>query len=410
MKHIAPVTTNPLLTVPYMPEPESRLIMHLDMDAFFASVEQRDNPEYQGKPVVVGARPGGRGVVATCSYEARRFGIHSAMPISEAYRRCPHAIYVRPDMKRYSEASRQIMAVLGEISPLVEPVSVDEAYLDISGLERLFGTPRDIGLLTKRKVQDAVGLTCSVGIGCNRLIAKLASDYRKPDGLTVVMPDQNRAFLDPMPVSNLRGVGRQTLKTVKRLGIETVAQLRGYSLEQLQLHFGERGGEHLHNQARGIASDRIVTEYQRQSISKETTFGEDVTDLRQLRERLRQLASEVGRTARHEGLSGHVVTLKIRFAGFETHTRQRRLAEPLDIDGEIFRVAWQLFEESGFFGKPVRLIGVGISGWEGDDQPVMDDLFSPRKNREKEKRLYSTLDEVADKFGKNKLTFGVKKE
>ncbi|MES9968059.1 MAG: DNA polymerase IV, partial [Sedimenticola sp.] len=260
-----------------MPEPESRLIMHLDMDAFFASVEQRDNPEYQGKPVVVGARPGGRGVVATCSYEARRFGIHSAMPISEAYRRCPHAIYVRPDMKRYSEASRRIMAVLGEISPLVEPVSVDEAYLDISGLERLFGTPREIGLLTKRKVQDAVGLTCSVGIGCNRLIAKLASDYRKPDGLTVVMPDQNRAFLDPMPVSNLRGVGRQTLKTVKRLGIETVAQLRGYSLEQLQLHFGERGGEHLHNQARGIASDRIVTEYQRQSISKETTFGEDVT-------------------------------------------------------------------------------------------------------------------------------------
>ncbi len=393
-----------------MPEDKNRLIMHLDMDAFFASVEQRDNPEYQGRPVVVGARPGGRGVVATCSYEARTFGIRSAMPISEAYRRCPDAVYVRPDMKRYSEASKRVMAVLGEISPLVEQVSVDEAYLDITGLERLFGTPREIGELTRQKVQEAVDLTCSVGIGCNRLIAKLASDYRKPDGLTVVMSDQNRAFLDPMPVSSLRGVGKQTLKTVTRLGIETVAQLRGYSLEHLQLHFGERGGQHLYNQARGIASDRIATEYQRQSISKETTFNQDVSDLRLLRDRLRQLASEVGRTARQEGLSGHVVTLKVRLTGFETHTRQRRLGDAVDIDSEIFKTAWALFEEGGFGERPVRLIGVGISGWDGGDSPLMDDLFSPRINREKEKRLYSTLDEVADKFGRNKLTLGVKKE
>lgn len=393
-----------------MVKSQQRLIMHLDMDAFFASVEQRDNPEYQGLPVVVGAQPGRRGVVATCSYEARKFGIHSAMPISEAYRRCPDAVYLRPDMKRYSEASRKVMAVLCEISPLVEPVSVDEAYLDITGLERLFGTPREIGALTKQKVLEAVGLTCSVGIGSNRLIAKLASDYRKPDGLTVVMPDQNQAFLDPMPVSNLRGVGKQTLKTVKRLGIETVAQLRGYSLEHLQPHFGEQGGQHLYNQARGIASDQIETEYQRQSISKETTFNEDVSDQRLLRDRLRQLASEVGRIARGEALSGQVVTLKVRLSGFETHTRQRRLAEPVNVDSEIFKTAWALFQESGFGGKPVRLIGVGMSGWEGDGKPVMEDLFTPKKNRKKEKRLYSTLDEVADKFGKNKLTFGVKKE
>ncbi|MEW8044567.1 MAG: DNA polymerase IV [Candidatus Sedimenticola endophacoides] len=310
-------------------------IMHLDMDAFFAAVEQRDHPEYRGRPLVVGARPGGRGVVSTCSYEARRYGIRSAMPISEACRRCPDAIYLRPDMARYTEASRRVMAVLDEVSPLVEQVSVDEAYLDISGLERLFGSPARIGRLTKRKVFEAVGLTCSVGIGPNRLIAKLASDYRKPDGITLVAPDAVQAFLDPMPVANLRGVGPATLGLLQRLGIRTVAQLRALPLELLQAHLGERGGSHLHAQARGRGSDRIEAAGQRQSVSKETTFGQDVTDIQVLKNCLRQLASDVGHTLRREGLWGRVATFKVRLPGFETHTRQRLLGEAVDSDVAI---------------------------------------------------------------------------
>ncbi|OQX30501.1 MAG: DNA polymerase IV [Candidatus Sedimenticola endophacoides] len=383
-------------------------IMHLDMDAFFAAVEQRDHPEYRGRPLVVGARPGGRGVVSTCSYEARRYGIRSAMPISEACRRCPDAIYLRPDMARYTEASRRVMAVLDEVSPLVEQVSVNEAYLDISGLERLFGSPARIGRLTKRKVFEAVGLTCSVGIGPNRLIAKLASDYRKPDGITLVAPDAVQAFLDPMPVANLRGVGPVTLGLLQRLGIRTVAQLRALPLELLQAHLGERGGSHLHAQARGRGSDRIEAAGQRQSVSKETTFGQDVSDIHVLKNCLRQLASDVGHTLRREGLRGRVATFKVRLPGFETHTRQRRLGEAVDSDVAIYKSAWALYEASGFIGRPVRLIGLGMSGWE-EEAAVIEDLFTPREARDRERRLYGALDEMALKFGHRAVSLGVKK-
>ncbi len=220
----------------------SRQVMHVDMDAFFAAIEQRDHPEYRGRPVVVGARPGGRGVVATASYEARRYGVGSAMPISEAYRRCPHAVYLRPDLERYGAVSRQVMVILEQVSPLVEPVSIDEAYLDISGLERLCGRPERIATRIKEEVRAELGLTLSVGIGPNRLIAKLASDYRKPDGLTWVRPDQVQAFLDPMPVARLRGVGTRSQERMHRLGVQRVEQLRGYALEDLQRHFGAKGG------------------------------------------------------------------------------------------------------------------------------------------------------------------------
>ncbi|WXG52187.1 MAG: DNA polymerase IV [Candidatus Sedimenticola sp. (ex Thyasira tokunagai)] len=379
--------------------------MHIDMDAFFASVEQRDHPEYLGCPVVVGAQPGKRGVVAACSYEARRYGIRSAMPISEAYRRCPDAVYLRPSMARYSEASRRVMVALEGISPVIEQVSVDEAYVDISGLERLFGTPRQIGERVRQQVKAAVDLTCSVGIGPNRLIAKLASDFNKPDGLTFVPPEQVYAFLDPMPVSRLRGVGKQTLKTVQRLGIRNVAQLRGYSLESLQHYFGNGGGEHLYHQARGIASDQVGGAEGRKSISKETTFNQDVTDTRLLRERLRALSSDVGATARREGLKGRVVTFKLRLGGFETLTRQCRLAEATDADSVLFTQAWQLYTASGQVGKPVRLIGLGITGWE-EGEPARD-LFDDPTERQRQQQLYAAIDQVKDRFGRDKLALGV---
>lgn len=294
--------------------------MHLDMDAFFASIEQRDNPEYRGRPVVVGALPGNRGVVATCSYEARAYGICSAMPISEAYKRCPDAIYLRPDMERYVAVSQQVMKCLQAVSPVIEPVSIDEAYLDISGLQRLFGSAEVIGQRAKALIQDSLQLTASVGIGPNRLIAKLASDAQKPDGLTVIPSEDVLNFLSPMPVSNLRGAGKQTLKTFNRFQIHTVGQLRKISLDELKRQFGNKSGTHFHNQSRGISSDNVGAERERQSISKETTFNEDVSDQDLLRNTLLWLSSEVARIARREHLSGTVITLKIRLAGFETHT------------------------------------------------------------------------------------------
>jgi DNA polymerase-4 len=236
----------------------SRLVMHVDLDAFFAAVEQRDNPPWRGLPLVVGAEPGRRGVVATCSYEARHYGVHSAMPISEAARRLPpETVYVRPGMNRYARVSRQIMEVLETISPLVEKVSIDEAYLDVTGLERLMGPPEVIGRLTKERIREAVGLTASVGIGPNRLIAKLASDADKPDGLTVVPLEKVSAFLDPMPLSVLRGVGAKTAPRLERLGLKTVSDVRRLSLEALSRHLGARAGTQVHLQALGIADDHV---------------------------------------------------------------------------------------------------------------------------------------------------------
>jgi DNA polymerase-4 len=253
----------------------SRLVMHVDLDAFFAAVEQRDNPPWRGLPLVVGAEPGRRGVVATCSYEARRYGVHSAMPISEAARRLPpETVSVRPSMNRYARVSRQIMEVLETISPLVEKVSIDEAYLDVTGLERLMGPPEVIGRLTKERIREAVGLTASVGIGPNRLIAKLASDADKPDGLTVVPLEKVSAFLDPMPLSVLRGVGAKTAPRLERPGLKTVGDVRHLSLEALRRHLGAGAGTQVHLQALGIADDHVYPASERKSISKETTFGE----------------------------------------------------------------------------------------------------------------------------------------
>ena len=389
-----------------MTGPIIRWIMHVDMDAFFAAVEQRDRPECRGRPVVVGAQPGRRGVVSTCSYEARVFGIRSAMPISEAYRRCPDAIYLKPDMPRYAEASRQVLEVLESVSPVVEPVSVDEAYLDISGLERLYGPPRSIARLVKERIWQRTGLSCSVGVGPNRLIAKLASEHDKPDGLIVVAAEEIETFLDPMPLSNLRGVGPRTLKTVQHLGIKNVRQLRTMPLDLLSSYFGEKMGGSLYRQARGVSSDRVGVQGGRQSISKETTFNQDISDQDQLRATLRSLASEVGRSLRKAGLKCRVVTLKLRLGGFETHTRQRRLPVAGDLDATLFRVAWELFVTSSFVDRPIRLIGLGASEWgEGGDANL--DLFASGENDERERRLYSMLDNATERFGKGKLSLGI---
>lgn len=382
--------------------------MHVDMDAFFASIEQRDHPQFRARPVVVGAQPGHRGVVSTCSYEARKFGIRSAMPISEAFRRCPHAVYLRPDLGRYAGVSKQVMTILDSISPAVETVSIDEAYVDISGLEKLIGAPYEIGHRAKAAIQAAVNLTASVGIGPNRLVAKLASDMRKPDGLTVVLPHEVMAFLAPLPVARLGGVGPKTLGALERLGIFTVKQLQAVPSERLQRCLGKKSAQRLCNQARGVASNVVERGDSRKSISKERTFGADVAEVATLRETLLWLAAEVGYLARRENLQGIVVTLKIRLKGFETHTCSHTLIESTNSDRVIFRTAWSLYERSAYVGRPVRLMGIGLSRWQ-IEHPRQLGLFSQRWDRQREQCLYSVLDKVAERFGRGALRLGLQR-
>ena len=388
-----------------LPHTKQRWIGHADLDAFYASFEQRDCPEYRDRPVVVGALPGHRGVVAAANYEARAFGIRSAMPIAEAYRRCPDAVYLRPDMARYVRVSQEIFEILGTLTPVVEPVSIDEAYLDLTGLEKLRGPPEDIGREIKRRILEGTGLRASVGIGPNRLIAKLGSEHRKPDGLMVVHPDEVLDFLAAMSVASLRGVGRQTQKIFSRLGIETVSQLRAIPLRCLEEHLGRKAAASFHAQARGIASAEVVPGRGRKSISKETTFEDDVRDQAILHDVLRGLAAEVAATARRENLSGAVVTLKIRFEGFETHTRQRKLPDPTHDERVILREAWTLFLHGDLPRKPVRLIGLGVSAWQQAESEQVD-LFDQPQERARDQRLLETIDRAADRFGKGILQLG----
>ena len=350
--------------------------------------------------------PGKRGVVAACSYEARQFGVRSAMPIAEAQRRCPDAVFVRPQMDKYRTASRQVFAILADISPAVEKASIDEAYLDLTGLEKVAGPPEQIGQTLRRRIHEETGLTASVGIGPNRLIAKLGSEACKPDGLKLITPDQVDGFLAPMPVANLRGLGKRTLSKIERLNIRTVADLRDTPLDTLKQHLGDKAAESFHRQARGIASAEVVTDRQRKSISKETTFSQDVTDPDRLRDVLRELSAEVARTARRESLAGAVITLKIRYTGFETHTRQTTLAAPTHDERVISTSAWTLLQQGDLPDKPVRLIGAGLSGW-ADQAAVQTDLFSPAAPAGENDSILATIDTVTEKYGKPLLGMGL---
>jgi DNA polymerase-4 len=378
------------------------MILHVDMDAFYASVEERERPELVGKPLIVGGTPQGRGVVAAANYSVRKFGVHSAMPTSKALKLCPQAIVLPPRMGLYAQVSEQIREIMLRYSPLVEPLSLDEAFIDVTGSELLFGPAAGIGRRIKNEIRESVRLVASVGVAPNKFLAKIASDIEKPDGFVVVDPQNVQDFLDPLPVGRLWGVGRVTGDAMEQLGIRTIAQVRATSLDILKEHFGA-SGEHLWQLAHGIDDRRVVPDREAKSVSHETTFAEDIDDPDVLRAWLVELAEQVACRLRRHSLRGRTVQLKIRFADFRTITRSKTVAQPTNITDEIGRTAVELLENcAAARGQQIRLVGVGVAGFEATGfegpQKVQQSLFADEE-RDKQSQLDQATDRIRERFG-----------
>ena len=334
-------------------------VLHVDMDAFFVSVELLERPDLRGRPVVVGGT-GGRSVVSAASYEARTFGVHSAMPMTRARRLCPQAVVLPPRHDKYAAVSAGVMEIFGSITPLVEPLALDEAFLDISGALRRLGPPARIGQLIRRQVAEQQGITCSVGVASTKFVAKLASTRCKPDGLLVVPADGVVEFLHPLPVAALWGVGERTEQILQRLGLRTVGDLAATPQAMLRSELGEALGEHLHNLAWGRDERAVVSAVRDKSIGAEETFDVDISDSQTIRRELLRLSDRVGARLRTSDHVGRTVAIKLRRADFTTITRARTLREPTDLAREIYATACELFEASGLEYTPLRLVGVRV--------------------------------------------------
>jgi DNA polymerase-4 len=330
------------------------------MDCFYAAVHQRDDPSLRGRPVVIGGRPESRGVVAAASYEVRRFGVHSAMPSSQARRLCPDAIFIPPDFRRYSRESEKIFAIYRELTPVVQAVSIDEAYLDVTDHLGEAGSATAVAKEIRRRVREERGLTVSVGVGPNRLVAKIASDFDKPDGLTVVPPEKVQAFLDPLPVRRLHGVGPATEKALAELEVRTVAELRALPLETLSARFGKHG-RILFEFSRGIDERPVETYSERKSLGTENTYEEDLTELARMEAELDRMAAEVAEALSRRGFAGCTVTLKLRYSDFTTLTRSRTFPVPVYDRSAIAETAKDLLRRTEASSRPVRLLGVTAS-------------------------------------------------
>lgn len=374
----------------------ARQILHVDMDAFFAAVEQRDRPELRGRPVLVGGSPEGRGVVAAASYEARRFGPHSAMPMREALRLCPGAVVVPVRMARYREVSHQVFRIFDSYSPLVEKLSIDEAFLDLTGTGRLFGPPEEAARRLKQQIRDETGLAASVGVAPNKFLAKLASDLRKPDGLVVIAPGGVREVLDPLPVERLWGVGAATLRKFERFGVRTVGQVRGLPLELLHREFGS-AGEHFFRLSRGEDDRPVSPDHQAKSISHECTFARDVEDPEYLRTVLLHQVEDVGYRLRRLDLCARSVTLKLRYGDFTTVTRGATLGQATQVTAALWRTAAELFD-AWRRERPgaLRLIGAGAGSLAGRDGQQLA-LFA--EEEERQRRLDAAVDQIRTRFG-----------
>jgi DNA polymerase IV len=382
-----------------------RSILHVDMDAFYASIEQLDHPEYKGKPVIVGADPKGgkgRGVVAACSYEARKFGVHSALPISRAWKLCPEGVYVRPRMRRYVEVSHQLMEVFQRYTDLVEPLSIDEAFLDITGSIALLGPPEEIARSIKKEIRGATGLTASVGLAPNKFLAKMASDLRKPDGFVVLQEEEVERFLRDLPISRLWGVGPKTEVRLHEMGFQTIGQLASASRESLVRSLGSLG-EHLYQLSHGRDQRPVVPGWEPKSIGTETTFEEDTDDRDLLLRTILELSDHVAERMRKDECRARKVTLKLRYSNFSTHTKQHSLDKLIQTGEEIAAIARSLFGQFPL-NRKIRLIGVSAGDLHRDgDDPRQLALFAQSNEKEK---LSHTVDEIKQKFGADALRRG----
>lgn len=379
------------------------VFFHVDIDAFFASVEQLDNPSYRGKPVIVGGEPGKRGVVSTCSYEARKFGVHSAMPMSRACSLCPDGIFLRGRMSRYNEKSREVMCVFGEFSPEVRQMSIDEAFLNMSGTEKLLGLPEESAIALKVRIRNVTGLTVSVGIAPNRYIAKIASGLNKPDGLCLVHPGEEQAFMEGLRVKDIWGIGEKTRTRLEEAGFSTVGSLLRCSKGLLQSILGTSGGDFLYAVIRGIDTGVFSSESSTKSISTERTFEYDIADEEFIETALLELASEVMYRLLDEGYSGKTIHLKIRYSDFRTVSIQETGDTSVNDTGDLYARVKKLFYQKYDRSAPIRLLGISIHNiteGSGNDQLSLFGQGAATKKRKIEEALHA----LARKRGKKLVT------
>lgn len=383
------------------------IIAHIDMDAFFAAVEVRDNPALKGKPVVVGADPKagkGRGVVSTCSYEARRYGIHSAMPISMAYQRCPQAIFLPVNMRKYSDVSERIFNILYNFTPDIEPLSIDEAFMDLTGSRALFGTPLEMGTKIKQQIKQELRLAASIGIAPNKMTAKIASTLSKPDGLLEVTPENLLSFLWPLAVSKMFGVGEQTQRILTAMNIHTIGDLAKESEASLFRQLGPRG-RYLWDLANGRDARKVICSEPAKSVGHEHTFEEDTSNREEITAVLSVLCEKVSHRLRREGLRGKTVTLKLRFSDFKTITRDFTLAQRTNFFDVIYKTTKSLLNESFLSGRKYRLVGVRVTNF---NQPyVRESLFEETDvGGAKAEKIHKAVDAIKVKFGERGIVRG----
>ena len=377
-------------------------ILHVDMDAFFVSVELLTRPELRGKPVVVGGRPDQRGVVSAASYEARQYGIHSAMPLRTAGRLCPHAVFLDGHHEKYGEWSDRVASILARFSPIVEMVSIDEAYLDLAGTERIYGPPFAAADKLLRTITKETQLPCSGGLATTRLVAKVASDQGKPRGLVWVAPGMEARFLAPLPIRKIPGIGEVTERALRALAIETVDHLASHSQEKLESIFGQWGTA-LFRKARGGDAYEFLIDAEPKSISHNHTFGEDTSDVAEMESMLSHLSQKACKRLREAGLSSRTLTLTIRYAGFQTYTRSKTVPDPARLDADVFAVFLELFRGHRDPKRKVRLLGVALSALSHGAEQL--DLLQAER-RDKLKKLTEATDRLRDKFGFSSVQFG----
>jgi len=384
-----------------MPTQTNRRIIHLDMDAFYASVEILDNPALRGRPVVVGGDCN-RGVVCAASYEARKFGIHSALPIFTARKLCPHGVFLPVRMARYQEISSRIMEIFHRFTPLVEPLSLDEAFLDVTASQSLMGTAEDIARQIRTLVRETIGLTVSAGVGASKLVAKIASDLNKPDGLTIVPTGQEEAFLAPLPIGRLWGVGRTTREALALIGVKTIGDLSRMPPAILTAKFG-KGGLMMQESAQGIDLRPVEPRQEAKSIGNEETFAEDLRDKKRIEQELLALCIRVGKRARNHGLVGRTVTIKLKYRDFVQVTRSLTLPEPVADDKSLYQTGCLLLAKTEIGLRPIRLLGITLSNLIPAGAVGQMTLFGDGPNREKDCRLYKAIDTISDRYGNGSI-------